>query len=224
MSLARAVGAVAGKDLRLELRGRHAANLILPFVASNLILLGIALGPGRTILEPASPSILWATLIFASVLEARRSFQAEEEDGASEGLLLAPVEKSAIYAGKVLALWGVLVLIGALAGLMGVVLFDLSFRGDVRVVAAALVLGALGLSAAGCLFGGLVSSARAREAVLPLLVLPIVIPVAVGGIRATSLAMAGQNEPALSWLGLLAAFDAAFLAAGVLLFDKVLED
>lgn len=107
---------------------------------------------------------------------------------------------------------------------MAAVLFDVSVAEDLGVALGGVALGILGLSAVGCFFAGLVVSARAREAILPLLVLPLVVPVALGAIRATSPGLAGDGEEAVSWLSLLAAFDAVFLACGVLLFDKVLED
>lgn len=224
MSFVRTVAAVLVKDLRLELRGRHALNLLLPFAAATLVVFGLSLGPGRAVLVPVAPAVLWVTVLFAALLGVRRSFEAEDEDGALDRLVLAPVDKGAIYAGKVLALSALLLLLAAVTGVMAALLFDLPLPADPPVVAAGFVLGTLGLSAVGCLFAGLVVSARAREALLPLLVLPVVVPLALGGIRATALGLSGETGDALSWLGLLAAFDAMFVASGILLFDKVLED
>ncbi|HEX9236170.1 MAG TPA: heme exporter protein CcmB, partial [Actinomycetota bacterium] len=94
---------------------------------------------------------------------------------------------------------------------------------DPLVLAGAFVLGTIGLAAVGSLFGVLSESPRAREAVFPLLVLPLATPILVAGVRATALATSGRGG-AGSWLGLLLAFDAAFLAAGTLVFAHLLED
>ncbi|MGH2658311.1 MAG: heme exporter protein CcmB [Actinomycetota bacterium] len=224
MTFARTTLDVLAKDLRLEMRGKHAVNLLLPFVGATLVLLGLALGPGRTLLRPATPALIWVTLLFATLLSVRRAFEVEQEDGALEGLVLVPADKGAIYLGKVLASTIWLLLLAVAAGLMAAVLFDVPVVENPAVALGGLVLGILGLSAVGCFFAGLVVSARAREAILPLLVLPLVVPVALGAIGATSLGLAGDGGERLSWLLLLLAFDAVFLACGVLLFDKVLED
>lgn len=211
------------KDLRVEARGRHAANLLLPFAGATLMVFGLSLGPGRAILEPSAPALLWVTVSFAALLGVRRSFEVEDEDGALDGLLLAPVDKGAIYTGKVLALTASLFLLQSAAAILTIVLFDLPVGGDPLIIVASFALGTLGLASVGCLFAGLVVRARAREALLPLLVLPLIIPVALGGVRATSLGLSGDTGAAGSWLMLLAAFDAVFLASGILLFDKVIE-
>jgi heme exporter protein B len=96
--------------------------------------------------------------------------------------------------------------------------------GDVLVLVATLVLGTVGLSAIGSLFGVLAVVPRAREAVLPLLVMPLATPVLLAGTRATALATAGLGAQAGSWLGLLVAFDLVFVAAGTLVFEHLLED
>jgi heme exporter protein B len=106
--------------------------------------------------------------------------------------------------------------------LMVAALFDLSFGRDVATLSAAFLLGTVGLAAVGSLFGVLTESARAREAVFPLLVLPLSIPVLVAGVKATQLATQGGG--AGSWLGLLVAFDLVVLATGTLVYGYLLED
>jgi len=104
-----------------------------------------------------------------------------------------------------------------------VLLFDLSVQ-DPLLMVAAFVLGVVGLAAVGSLFGVVAESARTREAIFPMLVLPLVAPVLIAGVRATDLAAAGRSSEVLSWLGLLAAFDVVFLSVGVLVFGYLLED
>jgi heme exporter protein B len=223
VTLVRHAVAVAAKDLRLEVRSRYALGSLLPFAGTVLIAFGLSLGPGRTLLQQTAPGLLWLAVLFASVLAFRRSYEAEGEDGALEGLLLAPVDKASIFVGKAGAVVVQLVALESIVLVLVAVLFDLPLRAP-AVVAAAFVLGTIGLAAVGSLFGVLTESARAREAVFPLLVLPLATPVLVAGVKATALATSGHGAEASSWLGLLLAFDAVFVAAGTLVFGYLLED
>lgn len=223
MSAGRIALLLATKDLRLEARGRHAANLLLPFAAATLVVFGLTLGPGRQLLQTTAPALLWVTTLFAALLGARNAFELEDEDGALTGLLLAPADKGAVFLGKMLALALMLAALQTAAGVIALLLFGLELAGPAAGVLAAFVLGSLGLAAVGALFSALVVSAKAREALLPVLVLPVTIPVALAGIRVTALGLGGGAGVG-SWLAILAAFDAVFVAAGFLLFVWVLED
>jgi heme exporter protein B len=223
MSVGRVTMLLVSKDLRLEARGRHALNLLLPFSAATLVVFGLTLGPGRQVLQTTAPALLWVTTLYATLLGARNAFDIEEEDGALTGLLLAPVDKGAVFLGKTLALALMISALQTATGVMALLLFGLQVAGSAPAVLAGFVLGSLGLAAVGALFSALVVSARAREALLPVLVLPVTIPVALAGIRTTALGLAGGAGVG-SWLAILAAFDVVFVAAGLLLFVWVLED
>lgn len=219
----RVAWAVAEKDLRIEIRSRQALGAVLPFAATMLLAFGFALGPNRTLLQATAPGLLWLAGLFAAVDLFHRSYQSEAESGALEGLLLAPVHKGAVYLGKTIAAaTQVLVLVAATA-LMVAVLFGLPLTRAPLLLALTLVLGAIGLSSLGSLFG-LLTVIGARQAALPILVLPLVSPVVIGAIRATSSLAQGSTEGVAGWLGVLAAFDAAFLATGYLVYGHLVED
>jgi heme exporter protein B len=221
--LLRQTATIAIKDLRIEIRGRHAAGSLVPFAATVLVAFGFAFGPGRDLLRATAPGLLWMAILFASVMAARRAYQTETEDGALEGLLLSPVDRAAIFLGKAVAVIAELLALELVVLLIVVVLFDLSL-GSPGEVAAAFALGTVGLAAVGGLFGIVGESARTREAILPLLTLPLVTPVLIAGVRATDLATTGLPGQALSWLGLLAAFDVVFVSVGILVFGSIVED
>lgn len=218
MSTLSLAAAVASKDLRVEVRGRYGLTVILPFAGTLLIAFGLSLGPGRTRLQELAPALLWLSVLFASILAFRRSYESEAADAALEGMVLAPVDRAAIFLGKAGAVAVQLLALEAAVLALSAGLFGLSL-GAGWVVLGSLVLGTLGLAAVGSMFGVTAAIPRVREAILPLLVLPLAIPVLVAGVEAMDAGGGGA-----SWLGLLAAFDAVFIAAGVLVFDHLLED
>ena len=224
MTFARVALGVALKDLRIELRGRHALGTVMPFACTQLVAFGLSLGPGRSLLEQAAPALLWLAVFFAAVLAFRGAYEAEGDDGALEGLLLAPVDRAAVFAGKATGVAAQLVPLACALVLLTGLLFGVVPAGALPALLVTLLLGILGLAAVGTLFGVLSEAAKAREAVFPLLVLPLTTPVLVAGVKATALIQAGHQGDATSWLGLLVAFDVVFLAAGAALFGHLLED
>lgn len=223
MSFVRQARAVAWKDMRIELRGRHAAATILPFAATLLLAFGLSLGPGRAFLERVAPSLLWIAVLFSAVLASRQAYQIESEDQAMEGLVLAPVDRAAIFLGKAAAVTVGLIVLEAVVLVLVVLFFDVSLRGAPLTLAAAAALGTVGLASVGSLFGVMATAPRAREGVLPLLILPLATPALLGGIRATDLALGGSDGSG-SWLALLLAFDLVILALGTLVFGFLVED
>jgi len=188
-----------------------------------LLAFGFALGPNRTLLARTAPGLLWLAATFAAVDLFHRSYRLETEAGGLEGLRLARGPAGAIYLGKAAAVAVQLLVLLPYPGLVVGLLFGLPLlRAPVLLLLVA-VLGTLGLSAIGSLFG-LLSVMGRRQAALPLLVLPLVSPVLIGAIRATDSAVTGHLAAVSGWLGVLAAFDAAFLATGFLVYVHLLED
>lgn len=222
--IAGAAWAIAVKDLRVEVRGRYALSSVLPFAATMLMAFGFALGPGRTLLVQTAPGLLWLAALFAAVELFHRSYQAEADGGALEGLLLAPVDKGAIYLGKALAAVVQLAVLFAATMMLVVLLFGLPVGPRPELLALTALLGIVGLAALGSLLGLLSVTARSRQTALALLVLPLVSPILIAAIRATALLSSGSAEKVGGWLGLLAAFDAAIAATGFLVFAHLLED
>lgn len=223
-STPRVAWAIAVKDLRIERRGRYALVAVLPFAATMLLTFGFALGPGRAPLLQSAPGLLWLAAFFAAVELFHRSYQAEADGGALEGLLLAPVDKGAIYLGKAAAAAVQLLVLFLVSAGLAMVLFGLPVGPAPGLFVLTVLLGTLGLTSLGSLLGLLAVVARSRQAALPLLVLPLVSPVLIAAIRSTALLTAGSTNQVGGWLGLLAAFDAAFLATGYLVFGHLLED
>jgi heme exporter protein B len=223
MSL-RVAQAFAAKDLRTELRSRSAVSTVLPFAVTMLLAFGFALGPDRLLLAQTAPGLLWLAALFASVELCHRSYQNEAANGALEGLLLSPVDKGAVYLGKAAAAFVQLIVLLAVTTGIVIVLFGLPVGPSPALLLLTGVLGIAGLSALGSLLGLLAVRSRTRQAALPVLVLPLVSPVIIAATKATAGLTHGTTTGISGWLGLLLAFDAAYLAAGYIVFGHLLED
>jgi len=224
MTPARQALALAKKDLTIEVRAHRSTGAAVPFAGTVLLSFGLALGPGRALLQEAAPGLLWLAVLFGSVLAFRQGYRIEAEDDATEGLVIAPIDKAAVFSGKAVAVAIELLALESIVLVISSALFGLSFGEEPFVLVAALVLGTIGLSAIGSLFGVLAESPRAGEGLLPLLVLPLATPVLLAGVRATAAAAGDPGVHAGSWLGLLAAFDISFLSIGTLVYEQLLEE
>ncbi|HJP72513.1 MAG TPA: heme exporter protein CcmB [Candidatus Limnocylindria bacterium] len=217
--------AIARKDALAELRGRHAAVSTLFFAAVVLLLFGFALGPDAQRLADAAPGLLWLALVFAGVLAVNRLHLLETDDGALEQLALYPITRRAIYAGKAVGGFAVMLVLGLIVlGAVGI-LFAVDIAGALLPLLATVVLGAAGIAAVGTFYAGVTVRLRAREVMLPLLMLPVLAPLLLGAVKATAAALAGDPFGELgAWLQLLVAFDIIMVVAGAATYGYLLED
>lgn len=222
---ARIAFAIARKDAIAELRGRHATVSTLFFAAVVLLLFGFALGPDAARLAAAAPGLLWLALVFAGILAVNRLHLLETDDDAFEQLALYPIPRRAIYAGKALAGFAAMLLLGVVVlGAVGV-LFAVDIGFAWVPLLATVVLGAIGIAAVGTFYAGLTVRLRAREVMLPLLMLPVLAPLLLGAVKATAAALAGDPFGELgAWLQLLVAFDVIMVVAGAATYGYLLED
>jgi heme exporter protein B len=215
---------VAWKDLLVERRSKETLNSLLFFSLALLFVFQFALDADRERLSAVLPGLLWLAFILSGMLGLGRVFLVERENDCWEGLLLAPGDKSAIYLGK---LAGSLVLMFVVEAMV-LALFALFFNVDLAPVLPPLimviVLGTVGFAAMGTLFAALTAQARARELLFPVLLLPVLVPVLLGTVKATEAVL--LREPLADvahWLKLLVAADVIYVVAGLLTFDFILE-
>ena len=222
---ARIALAVARKDALAELRGRSAISSTLFFAALVLLLFGFALGPDAAHLAQAAPGLLWLAIVFAGLLAVARLHQLETDDGALEQLALYPVARRAIYLGKALAGFAAMLVLGALlVPLMGL-LYAVDLLAAWPGLLAAVLLGTLGFAAVGTFYAGVTVRLRAREVMLPLLVLPVIAPLLLAAVKATAAALGGDPLGELgAWLQLLVAFDIVMLIVGAGTYGFLLEE
>lgn len=212
------------KDLLLSWRSRAQAAAVVVFGATALLLLSFAVGPDAKTLRQLAGGFLWVALLFSSTLALAESFRAEAEQRALEGLLLLPTSPVSLFYAKALANWLQLSLVGI--GLLPVllILYD-PYLGRLWELCGILALGSAGLSAPGTLYAGMASQVRAQQVLLPLLLFPLVVPVLLAAVKASSLLLLGDPmNQAWSWALLLVAFNGIFWPLCGLLFGVVIEE
>jgi heme exporter protein B len=229
----RRVWAVVWKDLLTERRAKAAFNAMAFFAALVVFVFSFALGPdapapaagGQTLLQFLSPGLLWVAIFFAGVLAVGRSFQLEAEGGALEGLRLYPGDRKALCLGKIVANLVVMLIMELLVTPLVGVLYSLDLWARLPGLLGIGVLATLGFATVGTSYAALTANLRAREILLPVLLLPMVIPVALAAVKATALVLRGDPMAELAaWLKLLAAFDLLFLTVCTLAFEFVIEE
>jgi len=220
------VGALLRKDMRLELRSFESVPAMLLFTVSAFVL--FRFGLDRSSLEgDLAAGVLWVTLLLAAVLGMNRLFVAEREQGGFDGFLLAPVDRTAMFVAKALLLFCFLVAVELVAVPAFVILLLEPGPGQaLPELLAILALADAGIAIVGTLVGALGVQTRARDLIVPLMALPLLIPVVIGAAQATAplLLAAGADPLPGRWLVVLALYDAVFGLIAYAVFDFLLED
>jgi heme exporter protein B len=220
----RAALAILSKDVRIEWRTRESLASVFVLGVLLLVVFSVAHDPEPEAAPALAPAVLWVTFVFTGLLGIQRSFLLERENDCLAGLLSAPLDPASIYAGKLAAnvvLLGVVqVVVVPLAGLF----LHLDLWPVLPGLAVVLLLGNLGFAALATLFAAVAARMRAREVLLPLLLLPLLVPLLIGSVEATRAVLAGGLAAARDGLAVLLAFDVVFTMAGWLLFAYVVRD
>ena len=227
MSWRREIGrarAVAWKDLTAERHSRANFNAVVFLAALTLLLFGFALGPDHEALRGAAAGVLWLTVLFSGVLAFNRSYQLELEGGALDTLLLYPGERWPIFIGKLAANLVFVLLVEAIIIPLAAALYDLPLLRPLPGLIGVLLLGTVGFVTLGTFYAAMASRVRAREVLLPLLLFPMLVPLLVAAVAATTAVLAGDPMGyGRAWVRLLVAFDIIVLVASILAFEQVIE-
>ena len=214
---------LALKDILLEIRTKEIVSSALLFAFLVVIIFNFAFDPSPAVVALVVPGILWVAFTFAGVLGLNRSFILEKDKGNMDGLLLCPVSRDVIYAGKMVGIFLFMLVVEMLllpvfAALYGFPLF-------IPELLLIVVLATLGFAAVGTLFSAMAVNTRSRETMLPLLLLPMTIPVIIAAVESTSMILDGDPQGQLGrWWQILLAFDVIFLVISSLLFGYVIEE
>lgn len=215
--------AIAFKDVLLEIRNKEIVVSVLVFSLLVLVVFNFAIGLTPQSVNVIGPGILWVAIAFAAIVGINRSFLIEKDRDALQGLMLAPVSRDALLLGKALGNFLFITAAEVMIFPIFTILFNLNVIAPEAVAIA--LLTNVGVATAGTVFAAMAVNTRAQEFMLPLLFLPVVAPLLVAAVEGTAAATQGGGWSACAqWLGLAAAFDAAFAAAALLVFHHVWQD
>ena len=214
---------IVRKDIAVELRTKEMLSSMFVFALLVIVIFNFAFELRVENVREVAPGVLWVTFTFAGMLGLNRSFVLEKDKGCLEGLLLCPVDRSAIYLGKMLGNFVFMTVVEAIILPISSVLFNLSLFQPLLLLI--VVLGTLGFAGVGTLFSAMAVHTRVREVMLPVLLFPVVVPAMIAAVKATGGILDGQLFSEIAhWFRLLVAFDLIFLAISFMTFDYVVEE
>ncbi len=216
---------IATKDVRLEFRTRTAFVSALAFTALVLAIFNFARDPTAVATIDLAPGILWITFCFAGLLGLNRAFALERENRAIDGLMLAPVSRTSLYLGKLLANLVFVGLVEAVALPLFALFFNVPLWPVLGPLLGVIALATLGFVALGTLLSAIAVNTRFAELMLPVLMLPFLVPPITAAVQVTARLFAGRPfEEMAAWLKLLVGYDIVVLATAVLVFDFTLDE
>jgi len=222
-SFLRAIGAVIWKDLSAELRSRELLSAMLVFALLVIIIFNFALELDPKTRAGVTAGVLWVTFVFAGTLGLNRSLAIEKDRGCIDGLLLAPVDRSAIYFGKAIGNLIFMLIVEIIVLPVYSLLYNVNlFKPGLLLV---ILLGSIGYIAVGTLLATMVVQARTRDILLPILLFPVALPVLMASVKASNgFLQALPLAEIQPWLNLLIVYDIIFTAVAFMVFDYVVEE
>jgi heme exporter protein B len=222
-SFMRATFAIVRKDLAAEVRSRELVSAMLVFSLLVVLIFNFALELDRQARENVAAGVLWVTFTFAGTLGLNRSFAAEKDRGSFDGLLLAPVDRNAIYLGKLIGTVVFMLIVEAIIIPIFTILYGISLFQPLLL--GVVLLGTLGYAAVGTLLACMAANTRTRDVLLPILLFPTIIPVVIAAVKATSgILLQSEWGDFGIWINLLLVYDVIFIAVALMVFEYLVEE
>jgi len=224
MKFLRALLAICKKDLLCEFRKKERIGTLIFFGVIVIFIFSFAFGADPKLLKSLSPGLIWIVSFFSSLLALERSFQSEAEEGCLDRLILYSASHAAVLLGKLITNFIFIFFVQCVIFFLMKILFDLENPASFSTLAAAFFLGNLGIATLGTFYAALVTSLKARQAMLPLLLFPMLIPLLLACVVVTEEAWGGSVVTnAAPWLKMMMVFDGIFLAACLLAISPIFE-
>jgi heme exporter protein B len=219
----RSLSAIIWKDLAAELRSRELLSAMLVFGLLVILIFNFALELDAKARSSVTAGVLWVTFAFAGTLGLNRSMAMEKDRGCLDGLLLAPVDRSVIYFGKAIGNLIFMLVVEAIVLPVYSILYSVNlFLPGLLLV---ILLGSIGYVAVGTLLSSMAVQTRTRDILLPILLFPLVIPVLIAAVKAsTGFLQAAPPVDIMPWINLLIAYDVIFVAVAFMVFDYIVEE
>ena len=226
MGFFRTVWTIARKDLVIEARSRELAYTTLFFAVSVVLVFSFSFVVEGAALTDAAAGILWVSIAFAGTLALGRTFERERQSDTLKALLLSPVERPAIYVGKLVGVLLLMLVVEAFVTPVVGLLFQAPIDRAPLLLVGLLLTGTLGFAAVGTLFAAMLIRAQSRDVLLPVLLYPIPGPLVIAGGRGTAAIFAAEPNLAVAqaWLSMLVFFDAVFLTLALWVFGPVMGE
>lgn len=233
MNIGRQIGALLAKDMIAELRTKEMLTSMVLFALLTMVIFNYALGStvktgAQLDLTGIAGGLAWTIFAFMSLLGLNRSFVHEKDEGCLDGLLLTPVDRSLIYVAKMLGNLVFLLVVEVVTLPIFTVFFvKENYLPRVGLVFLSLLLGTIGVSAVGTLLATISINTKARDLMLPILFLPVIIPVMIAAVQSTGAAITGSADALknyTTWIGMLAFYDVIFVLAAYGLYDYVIGE
>ena len=206
-----------------ELRTKEVVVSVLVFALLVLVIFSFAINTGAGMTGEVAPGILWVALTFGGVIGFNRTFAVEKENSRLEGLMLCPMDRAVIYWGKLAGSFTFMMVVAVIITPIFLTLFNLPLFLPRLILI--IVLAITGFATVGTLFSAVAINTRARDIMLPILFLPVVVPVIVAAVKATAPVLAGKPwGDILIWLQIMIAFDIIYLVVATLVFEFVIEE
>lgn len=219
----RAAFAIALKDMQAEFRSREMLSLMAIFALLSVLIFSFALELNLTARFESISGVLWVTVAFATIIGLNRTSAIEREGGGMDAMLIAPIDRTAVFLGKLLGTYLFALIVGAILVPVAALLYNLPL---IRVwLIPTLLLGTLGLCVVGTMLSTMTVQTRARESLLPVVMLPLTLPIVLTAVKATTGILTDGNFADWSgWLGILALINGVYFAACLVMFDFVVEE
>ena len=219
----RSLSAIIWKDLAAELRSRELLTAMLVFALLVILIFNFSLELDAQARSSVTAGVLWATFAFAGTLGLNRSMAMEKDRGCLDGLLLAPVDRSAIYFGKAIGNLIFMLIVEAIVLPVYSVLYSVNlFKPGLLLV---ILLGSIGYVAVGTLLSSMAVQTRTRDVLLPILLFPLIIPVLIAAVKgSTGFLQGAASGDILPWINLLIVYDVIFIAVAFMVFDYIVEE
>ncbi len=223
MNFWKAISAIIWKDIRAELRTKDIFSSMFVFALLSVIVFNFAFELRVPDMKMVAPGIVWVAITFAGTLGLNRAFVIEQDKGSLAGLLLAPVDRAAIYFGKMFGNLIFIFVVEVILLPLVMIFFNLSLITWQHLLV--LFLGTYGFAAVGTVFSAMAVNTRAREVMLPILLFPVLLPVLVAGVKMTGGLLDGEPLSNIAnWLQLVAVYDVGFTVVAYLTFGFVVEE
>lgn len=217
---------VTRKDLLIEIRSREILYTTLFFAVSSVLVFAFGfVREGRPV-EDAAAGILWIAIAFSGTLALGRAFERERQNETLRALMMAPIDRPALYVGKLLGVVLLLAAVEVAVVPLVALMFQAPLFREPLLLLGLLALGTIGFAAVGTLFAAMLVRARSRDVLLPVLLYPITIPVIIAGVRGTAALLQADVDVAMArlWISMLAFFDVVFITLALWTFEPVMTE